>query len=68
MQNINVKTTYPTDRPNFNDWCKEFKFGCRHIDRSGVHNAQRIMALWDGFLNTKINFVTKSLNEAKLYI
>lgn len=56
-KNLKVKTTYPSTRPPFNEWCNMFKVSSMHIDRKPIENANRIMALWDGYLNTKRLFV-----------
>jgi len=58
------KTSYPKERPSFNEWCKEFNFGIRYAHREGINNAQRIMSLWDGFAKTKQIFINlKSGND-----
>lgn len=57
---VKVKsTTYPKERPNFNDWCEMFKVSSMYIDREGMNKANRIMSLWDGFAKTKQYFVSK---------
>jgi hypothetical protein len=63
MQTTNVKTIYPTDRPNYNEWCKQFNVSRLYQSREGINNAQRIMSLWDSFSENKLKFVPKSMNE-----
>lgn len=64
MKVLNVKSIYPVSRPSYNEWCKEFNFGARCVNREGINNAQRIMALWDGFfLRNKSKLSYKSMNE-----
>jgi len=63
MQTLNVKTIYPTDRPSYNEWCKQFNVSRLYQSREGINNAQRIMSLWDSFTKNKIKFVSKSCNE-----
>jgi len=63
MQNLNVKTIYPTDRPNYNEWCKQFNVSRLYQSREGINNAQRIMSLWDSFTKTKLKFVSNSMNQ-----
>jgi hypothetical protein len=62
MSQLKVRTTYPTNQPSFNDWCKEFKFGSRCVKREGIDNANRIMQLWDGFMKTKEKFIKLTEN------
>ena len=56
-ESLKVKTTYPDNKPTFNEWCTMFRVSSLHIDRKPIQNANRIMALWDGYLNTKELFV-----------
>ena len=56
MQKPTFKTTYPTNRPPFNEWCEEFKVSTRYIDQSPIENAKRIMQLWNGLLKMKTTF------------
>ena len=64
MDNLKLSSTiYPKHRPNFNDWCKEFKVSQYYFDRSGIHKAQIIMSLWDGYSNTKQYFVSIKIEE-----
>lgn len=58
------KTTYPQNRPTFNEWCQMYNVSKGYCDRTGIHNAQRIMQLWNGFSKMKEIFVnTKSGND-----
>ena len=59
MGKLNVKSTYPVNKPAFNEWCEMFKVSTLYIDRSGYDNAQRIMELWDGFAKTKQYFIKR---------
>lgn len=60
---LQVRTTIPTDRPSFNDWCKEFNVSRSYQSREGIDNAQRIMSLWDGYSRTKQLFVNFKTNN-----
>jgi hypothetical protein len=62
MSQLRVTSIYPTNQPEFNDWCKEFKFGSRCVKREGINNANRIMQLWDGFMKTKDKFIKLTEN------
>jgi len=53
---LQIKTTYPTERLSFNDWCKQFNVSRMYQSREGIDNAQRIMSLWDGYSRTKTIF------------
>lgn len=57
MEKLNVRSSYPSEKPNFNDWCKMFKVSTLYVDRTGYDNAQRIMELWDGYTKTKQHFI-----------
>lgn len=57
MTSLKVKTTHPTDRPSFSEWCKMFNVSRLYVDRTPIQNANRIMSLWDGYLNTKELFI-----------
>jgi hypothetical protein len=63
MQTLNVKTIIPENRPNYNEWCKQFNVSRLYQSREGINNAQRIMSLWDSFSENKLKFVPKSMNE-----
>lgn len=61
---MQVKTIIPENRPSYNEWCKEFKVGIRHVKRDGIDNALRIMQLWDSYYKVKQLFVNfKSQNN-----
>jgi hypothetical protein len=60
---LQIKTTTPTSRPTFNEWCKLFNVSRLYQSREGIDNAQRIMSLWDGYSQTKqlfVNFKTSN--------
>ena len=60
---LQVKTTTPTNRPTFNEWCEQFNVSRLYQSREGIDNAQRIMSLWDGYTKTKqlfVNFKTSN--------
>lgn len=60
MKVLNVKSIYPTDRPDYNEWCKEFKFGVRCAEREGINNAQLMMSLWNGYIGMKEKFIRRT--------
>lgn len=57
MNTLKVKTTLPDQRPSFTEWCKMFNVSKMYVDRTPIQNANRIMSLWDGYLNTKELFI-----------
>ena len=60
--NLKVKTIYPLDRPNFNEWCKLFKVSSQYVDKTAIRNAERIMGLWDGYTNNKTKYIKTTIN------
>jgi hypothetical protein len=66
MNQIKVKSIYPKERIPFNEWCVMFKVSTRYQDRTCIHNAERIMSLWDGYLGTKRIYVKPLSNETTL--
>lgn len=64
---LQVKTSYPTERPTFNDWCKQFNVSRLYQSREGIDNAQRIMSLWDGYARTKQLFVNFKTSNDEQY-
>ena len=61
---MQIKTTTPSNMPSYNEWCKEFKVGSRCQKRSGIHNAQLIMAQWTQFDRIKTIISNLKLNNA----
>jgi hypothetical protein len=67
MEQIKVKSTYPAERIPFNEWCEMFKVSTRYVDKTYIHNAERIMALWDGCLGTKEKYIKPLSNKDSLF-
>jgi len=64
---LQVKTSYPTEKPSFNDWCEQFNVSRLYQSREGIDNAQRIMSLWDGYSHTKQIFVNIKTDSDEQY-
>jgi hypothetical protein len=62
MTKLKVRSIYPENQPSYNEWCEEFKFGTRYQKREGIENANRIMELWDSYMNTKEKFIRLTEN------
>ena len=60
---LQFKTSYPTEKLSFNEWCRQFNVSRLYQLREGIDNAQRIMSLWDGYSRTKQLFVNFKMND-----
>lgn len=52
-----TKTTQPTNRPDFLEWCNMLKVSTKDNNANPVDNLQRLTKLWNGYLNMKEDFV-----------
>lgn len=60
---MQIKATItPPNMPSYNEWCKEFKVSTRCQRRTGIHNAQLIMAQWTYFSRIKIIILNLKLS------
>lgn len=52
-----TKTTQPTDRPDFLEWCNTLKVATADKDMRPIDKITRLTKLWNGYLDMKEDFV-----------